>query len=309
MAVLRVAATGARGVRLDQFLARQWTAFSRSRLQALIDEGHVRLDGAPAAAASFRLKGTEQIELEEPAPIASEPEAEDLPLEVLYQDRDLLVLDKAAGMVVHPGAGHASGTLVNALLHHVTDLQGVGGALRPGLVHRLDKDTSGVLVVAKNDQALRALQGAFKSRSVEKRYLALVAGQPPDSGTIETLHGRHPKHRQRFTGKVKVGRPAITHYQVTRRYLQGARVEVRLETGRTHQIRVHLSELGFPILGDELYGTKASLHPELIGRQALHAWKLSFPHPRTGKAMHFEAPIPADLKRAEKAMAATTARS
>jgi 23S rRNA pseudouridine1911/1915/1917 synthase len=264
----------------------------------------VLVDGVRATAASFRLKGAELIDVELPPLEPSEPEAEDLPVSVLHQDADLLVLDKAAGMVVHPGAGHASGTLVNALLHHISDLQGVGGVLRPGLVHRLDKDTSGVLVVAKNDAALHALQASFKSRQVEKVYLALVAGQPPDAGTFETLHGRHPRHRTRFTGKVKAGKVAVTHFAVARRYALGCRLEVRIETGRTHQIRVHLAEAGFPIVGDALYGTKGSLHPELIGRQALHAWKLSFPHPRTGKVLRFQAPVPADFKLAEKRLAA-----
>lgn len=309
MPVIRVEASGASGTRLDQFLARAIDSLSRSRLQALIDDGHVVVDGAIATSSSARLKGTEQIDVTVPEPVAAEPVAQDLPLSVLHQDKDLLVLDKAAGMVVHPGAGHSTGTLVNALLHHVTDLQGIGGTLRPGLVHRLDKDTSGVLVVAKHDVALRALQASFKSREVTKCYLAWVVGQPPDEGTFETLHGRHPKHRVRFSGRVKEGKVAITHYDVVKRYAIASKLEVRIETGRTHQIRVHLSEAGFPLLGDELYGTRQSLHPEIIGRQALHAWQLTFPHPRTGKVMHFEAPIPADLKTAEKRLAATATRS
>jgi 23S rRNA pseudouridine1911/1915/1917 synthase len=299
----RVEATAGKGARLDQFLVQVLPELSRSRLQALIDEGFITVDGQPSKP-SHRLTGAEQIDVEVPAPTPVEPQAEDLPLTVLYQDRDLLVLDKAAGMVVHPGAGHHDGTLINALLHHVKDLQGVGGELRPGLVHRLDKDTSGVLVVAKNDAALIALQAAFKSREVSKQYVALVSGQPPDAGTFSTLHARHPTQRMRFTGRGKTGRSAITHFETARRFALGARVHVTLETGRTHQIRMHFAEAGFPLFGDELYGTKASSRPDLIGRQALHAWKLTFSHPRTGKVMRFEAPLPADLRAAEKRLAA-----
>ncbi len=298
----RVEAAAGKGSRLDQYLAQVIPELSRSRVRALIDEGFVTLDGQQTRA-SHRLAGTEVIDVEVPQPVAIEPVAEDLPLTVLHQDRDLLVLDKAAGMVVHPGAGHHDGTLVNALLHHVKDLQGVGGALRPGLVHRLDKDTSGVLVVAKNDAALTALQAAFKSREVSKQYVALVAGQPPDAGTFSTTHSRHPTQRRRFTGRAKVGKSAITHFETAKRYATGARVHVTLETGRTHQIRMHFAEAGFPLFGDELYGTRASSRPDLIARQALHAWKLAFPHPRTGEVLRFTAPLPADLRAAEKRLA------
>jgi len=291
-----------RGRRLDQYLALELPTLSRSRLKTLIDEGHVLLDGAPAKP-SARLKGGESIHVEVPAPEPAALAAEDLPLTCLYDDRDIVVVNKAAGMVVHPGAGHRGGTLVNALLHHVKDLQGVGGALRPGLVHRLDKDTSGVLVVAKHEAALAALQAAFKSRDVEKTYLALVHGAPPDAGTFRTLYGRHPRHRVRFSGKVKRGKPAVTHFTVRRRFARAALVEISLETGRTHQIRVHFAEAGFPLISDELYGTRASRRPEIIGRQALHALRLSFPHPRTGKRVTFEAPVPKDFGDAEKRLA------
>lgn len=294
----RLSAQGAKGVRLDQFLAGHISELSRSRVKALIDAGAVRVDGRPERA-SHRLRGSELVELDVPPPAPSAPRAEELPLSVLYQDRDLVVLDKAAGMVVHPGAGHASGTLVNALLHHVVDLQGVGGALRPGLVHRLDKDTSGVLVIAKNDRALAGLQEAFKSREVAKSYLALVYGQPPDRGTFDTLHGRHPRNRLRFTGEVKAGKRAVTHFEVTRRFSRAARVEVLLETGRTHQIRMHFAEAGFPLLGDRLYGNARSRAVSVIGRQALHALRLAFRHPRTGRRLTFEAPVPEDFEAAE----------
>ncbi|EPX56934.1 Ribosomal large subunit pseudouridine synthase D [Cystobacter fuscus DSM 2262] len=291
----------ARGERLDQVLARVFPEFTRSRLQGLIESGHAQVDGKPAKV-SLRLKGGERLTLEVPAPTPALPVAEELPLTVLREDKDLVVVDKAAGMVVHPGAGHASGTLVNALLHRVKDLAGVGGELRPGIVHRLDKDTTGCLVVAKHETALVALQKSFKTRTVEKTYLALVHGSPKAAeGRIETLYGRHPVHRQRFTGKVKEGKPALTVYRVLESFEGAALVEVDLLTGRTHQIRVHLAELGHPLLGDTLYGAGrkpkglAGAAQDTVGRQALHAWKLSFPHPRTGKVLRVEAPLPPDF--------------
>jgi 23S rRNA pseudouridine1911/1915/1917 synthase len=294
----------ARGERVDQHLARAMPDLTRSRLQGLIEEGHVLVDGKPARAA-LRLKGGELLSVHVPAPVPAIPMAEELPLEVLHEDRDLVVVNKAAGMVVHPGAGHASGTLVNALLHRVKDLAGVGGELRPGIVHRLDKDTTGCLVVAKHEQALVALQKSFKTRAVEKTYLALVHGHPKKSeGRIETLYGRHPVHRQRFTGKVKDGKPAITVYRVRELFEGAALVELDLLTGRTHQIRVHLAELGHPLLCDALYGAgrkgKGSVAraQEGLGRQALHAWRLAFEHPRTGKRLTLEAPLPPDFEAA-----------
>jgi 23S rRNA pseudouridine1911/1915/1917 synthase len=294
----------ARGERLDQHLSRVFPELTRSRIQGLIEAGHARVDGKPAKAA-LRLKGGERLSLHVPAPVPAVPRAEELPVAVLYEDADLVVVDKAAGMVVHPGAGHASGTLVNALLHRVKDLGGVGGELRPGIVHRLDKDTTGCLVVAKHEAALVALQKAFKTRAVEKTYLALVHGQPRQAeARIETLHGRHPVHRQRFTGKVKEGKPALTVYRV-REPLEGAAlVEVELHTGRTHQIRVHLSEAGHPLLCDALYGAgrkakgRVAEAQEVLGRQALHAWRLAFPHPRTSRVLRVEAPLPPDFSSA-----------
>ena len=299
MTVVVVVTPADKGLRVDQFLAQQRPELSRARVQALIEAGHVRIAGKTLKPA-LRLQGVERLELEVPLPVAAEPLPEDLPLSVVFQDKDIAVLDKAAGMVVHPGAGHHSGTLVNALLHHVKDLKGVGGVMRPGLVHRLDKDTSGLLVIAKHDVALRALQAAFKSREVRKTYLALVLGQPPVEGTFRTLHGRHPTHRTRFTGKVSVGKSAVTHFKVTKRFPTAALVEVDLETGRTHQIRVHFAEAGFPLISDALYGGKQAQRPDLIARQALHAWKLAFEHPRTGKALSFTASPPKDFKAAEK---------
>jgi 23S rRNA pseudouridine1911/1915/1917 synthase len=299
----------ARGRRLDQALVGAFPELSRARLKSLIRAGNVLVEGE-VAKPSVRVKGGERVELSVPLPRATRAEAEDLPLAILFQDRDLLVVDKAPGVVVHAGAGHWRGTLVNALLHHVGDLSGVGGELRPGLVHRLDKDTSGCLVVAKTDAALVALQAAFKTRQVQKTYLALVHGHPPLEGRLETPYGRHPRHRQRFTGRLRTGKPAITVYR-TRERLQGAALlEVDLLTGRTHQIRVHLAEAGFPLLGDALYGGTRRGTPSLravqstLGRQALHAWRLAFPHPRTGKRRAFEAPVPADLQAATAALRA-----
>jgi 23S rRNA pseudouridine1911/1915/1917 synthase len=296
-----------RGERLDRAVASTLSELSRSRVQALLEDGRVLVDGRPGRA-SVRLKGGEQVEVSIPPPEPAIPEPEDLPLTVLQEDRDLLVLDKPAGLVVHPAAGHARGTLVNALLHHVRGLSGVGGVLRPGIVHRLDKETSGCLVVAKNDAALRALQRAFQERAVEKTYLALVHGHPPATGRVETLHGRHPRDRKRFTGRARTGKPAVTTWRV-RTVLHGAALlEVGLETGRTHQIRVHLSELGHPLLGDALYGgtrkgdARVKAVQGALGRQGLHAWKLSFSHPRTGKPVRCEAPVPRDLAEAIEAL-------
>jgi 23S rRNA pseudouridine1911/1915/1917 synthase len=290
-----------RGERYDRFLARRVPHLSRSRIQALIDEGRVSVGGKPIRA-SQRVLGSERVDLEIPEPVAAAPEPEALPITVLFEDRDVLVVDKAAGMVVHPGAGHQRGTLVNALLHHVEDLGGVGGELRPGIVHRLDKDTSGVMVIAKRERALVTLQHAFASREVEKVYLAIVAGSPPDEGTFDTLHGRHPVHRQRFTTKVSRGKRAVTHYRVVERLTGAALVEVRLETGRTHQIRVHFAEAGFPLLADPLYGSRASSKLGAAPRLALHAHRLSFPHPSKKTAVTVEAKLPADLLAALKAL-------
>jgi 23S rRNA pseudouridine1911/1915/1917 synthase len=293
----------ARGDRLDQILAKAFPDLTRSRLKALIDQGQV-LVGGRGAKSAMRLKGGEVVAVTVPAPIPTVAKAEALPISILHEDKDLVVVDKAAGMVVHPAAGNWDGTLVNALLHRIKDLEGVGGELRPGIVHRLDKETSGCIVVAKNERALAALQASFKAREVEKIYLALVHGQPQDSLRIETLFGRHPVSRKKFSGKVKQGKTALTLVRVVERFDGAALVEVELFTGRTHQIRVHLSEAGHPLVGDSLYGggrkatQKLKEAQETLGRQALHAWKLSFNHPRTKKRLSFEAPIPEDFAKA-----------
>ncbi len=298
-----VVAVHGRGARIDQHLASVLPDLSRSRLKTLIEQGHVTLEGRPVQVA-MRLKGGEAIDVVLPDAVSIALEAEDLPLKVVFQDKHLVVIDKAAGMVVHPGAGNPDGTLVNALMFHVDDLAGIGGELRPGIVHRLDKDTSGLMVVAKTDTALAALQASFKARTVEKTYLALVHGAPPDAGTFRTLYGRHPRQRQKFSGKVKTGKEAVTHFTTRAQYAKGAKVEVLLETGRTHQIRVHFAEAGFSLLGDALYGSVRKSLPQFIERQALHAWKLAFPHPKTGKSLSFEAKPPKDFVAAEKALKA-----
>jgi 23S rRNA pseudouridine1911/1915/1917 synthase len=306
---VHVVPSGARGSRLDQHLAVTFPDLTRSRIQALIDEGHLSIEGRIVPKASLRLRGGERIELELPPPAPAAAIAEELPLRVLYEDADLVVLDKAAGMVVHPAPGHPQGTLVNALLHRVKDLAGIGGEVRPGIVHRLDKDTSGCLVVAKTEVAHTALQTAFKGREVQKTYLALVHGAPArDSGRIETLYARHPVHRKKFTSKAKRGKPAATVYRVREPFDGAALVEVDLLTGRTHQARVHLAELGHPLLCDALYGGArraagaVAEAQRVLGRHALHAWRLGFAHPRTGRPMSFEAPPPADFAHALKVL-------
>jgi 23S rRNA pseudouridine1911/1915/1917 synthase len=293
------------GARLDVALARLAPDLTRSRVQRLVSGGRVRLAGRPAKAA-LRLRGGEavEIELEPEAPTAVV--AQDLPLAVLYEDADLVVLDKAAGMVVHPARGSPHSTVVNALLHRL----GVESLPRIGLVHRLDKDTSGCLVVARTEAALHALQAQWKGRTVEKGYLALCHGHLAAAGRLDTPYGRHPRDRTRFTGRLRsASRRALTEWRVRERFGDVATLaEVTLHTGRTHQIRVHLAEAGHPLLGDALYGGtrrearapsgRAARAAGAIGRQALHAVRLAFDHPRTGRRMAFEAPIPKDLERA-----------
>ena len=283
----------AAGHRLDRFLADALAHLSRSRVQTLIREGHVQLNQRPAKPAES-LRAADVVSWEEPAAKPTALVAEALELPILYEDDDLLVLDKPAGLVTHPAPGHDAGTLVNALLGHCATLSGIGGEQRPGIVHRLDKDTSGCLVVAKNDLAHRGLSAQFAGRTVQKIYLALVRGVPrPPSGTVEQPIGRHPVHRKRMAVVPPPrGRLARTDYRV-RRLLPAAEaslVECRLHTGRTHQIRVHLKHLGYPILGDTLYGG-----PGACPRQMLHAWTLSFNHPRTGANLEFRAPLPPDF--------------
>jgi len=302
------------GTRLDVALTRLAPDLSRARVQRLLEEGRVLLDGRPAKA-SARLRGGEAVALELPPPPPSSLTPEALPLAVLHEDRDLLVLDKAPGMVVHPARGSPSGTVVNALLHRFGEGAGATGAERPageriGLVHRLDKETSGCLLIAKREAALQALQAAFKARQVEKTYLALCHGLPAAAGRLDTPYGRHPRDRTRYTSRGAGPRRAVTTWRVVEAFGdRAALLEVGLETGRTHQIRVHLSEAGHPLLADATYGGRkrearlpeedpVRRAAEALGRQGLHAWRLALSHPRTGKPLRLEAPLPADLRRA-----------
>jgi len=285
------------GMRLDLFLVGQAPEYSRSRLQQLIRDGFVRLNGIATRPRQAIKKG-DVVELSEPRPRPSVFAPEEIPLDILFEDKDLIVLNKPAGLVVHPGAGHAEHTLVNALLHHCPALSGIGGEERPGIVHRLDKDTSGCLVVAKNDHAHRALAAQFAGRSVDKIYLAIVAGHlRKKSGTIEASITRHPVHRQKMTATTarERGRDARTEYRVLRQGKDASLVESRIHSGRTHQIRVHLLDLGHPVLGDKVYAAKLA---KTFPRQMLHAHKLSFTHPRTLERLNFEAQLPADFTEA-----------
>lgn len=293
------------GARLDQFLAAHEPALTRSRIKKLIDDGHVQVGGA-SVKAGHKLKRGEVVALVTPDAAPLEALPEDIPLTVLYEDAHLVVVDKPPGLVVHPAPGHAGGTLVNALLFRTADLAGVGGVLRPGIVHRLDKDTSGVMVVTKTDEAHLALSALFKAHTLDRRYKTIVLGGPKAaSGTIDTLYGRHPVDRKRFSSKVARGKRAVTHWRVLER-LQGATLlECKLETGRTHQIRVHMSDAGWPVLGDQVYGRVPGKEQVVLrevstelGRQALHAATLELRHPVTGVAMAWRSEPPTDFMRA-----------
>jgi 23S rRNA pseudouridine1911/1915/1917 synthase len=286
------------GWRLDRYLALALPQFSRSRLQTLIRSGDVQLQGK-AARVRETVRAGDVVRLIEPPIQEIEDQAEQIPLEILFEDDDLLVLNKAPGLVVHPGAGNQTHTLVNALLHHCASLSGIGGKQRPGIVHRLDKETSGCLVVAKNDAAHSALARQFAEREVNKTYLALVAGIPKRSrGIIEVPIGRHPVHRKKMHVDLRRGRAARTEYRVLQSSGGISLVECVLHSGRTHQIRVHLHHLGHPVIGDSLYGKKNA-----APRQMLHAWKLGFTHPRTKERLFFEAPIPPDFREILQAVA------
>jgi 23S rRNA pseudouridine1911/1915/1917 synthase len=278
--------------RLDRVLAEALPAFSRARLQTLIRDGFVSLNGKPPRPRDLVRTG-DVVELREPELEKVEAQPEQIKLDVIFEDDDLLVLNKPAGIVMHPGAGHQAHTLVNALLAHCHNLSGIGGKERPGIVHRLDKETSGALVVAKNDVTHRDLSSQFAARTMTKIYLALVAGiLRKTSGVIDKAIARHPVHRQRMSIARRQGRSAKTEYRVLRSGDEISLVECTLHSGRTHQIRVHLHHLGHPVLGDKLYGGKrAGDYP----RQMLHAWKLAFRHPRSGDEMNFEAPVPRDF--------------
>ena len=292
--------------RLDRFLVSVLADYSRSQIQKLVVDGHVTLQrgGRPdvPAKSNLAVREGDRVIVDIPAPVESALKSESLPIEMLYQDPDVAVLNKPAGMVVHPGAGHASGTLVNALLHHVSDLSGIGGELRPGIVHRLDRGTSGVMVIAKNDTAHHELARQFHDREVEKEYIALVWGVVQAGRRIDAAIGRDPSQRQKMSARAKHAREAVT--RITRAHqMPGLTLcQVAIHTGRTHQIRVHLSAIGHPIVGDAMYG---GVHRRVAGdiravqrleRPFLHAARLVFKHPRDGRRLEFIAPLPDELQ-------------
>jgi 23S rRNA pseudouridine1911/1915/1917 synthase len=293
------------GERIDRVLGARDLGFSRSRLVSWIADGRITLDGSPVKA-SARVRPGQRVVVRPTAPTPSSARAQDLPLTVLFEDAHVLVIDKPPGMVVHPAPGHADGTLVNAILHHV-NLSGLSDPTRPGIVHRLDRDTSGVLVVAKTETARESLVAQLQRHTVEREYRAIVLGRPPDAVTFDTVHGRHPRDRKRFSSRVTRGKRAVTHVRVLERLHGAALVACRLETGRTHQIRVHLADHRFPVLGDVVYG-RNSRDPRIaavaraLGRQALHARVLGFAHPVTGEPVRCVAEPPEDFRRALAAL-------
>lgn len=291
--------------RLDIFLSQKLPELTRSRIKKLIEDGQTSLNNKPAKA-GVKIKTGDQIGITIPAPQPIKAEPEKIPLDIVYEDRHIIVINKPHGLAVHPGAGRAKGTLVNALLYHCKDLSGIGGALRPGIVHRIDKDTSGVLVVAKTDKSHQFLSKQFKEHSMKRRYLALVWGMVKnDEGTIDLPIGRHVSERKKMSVRTSRGRRAVTHYKVIKRFDNFTLIEATLETGRTHQIRVHLSAIHHPVAGDPVYGKKnmpSGLSPKLtillknLKRQALHAQTLGIVHPETKEYMEFTAPLPDDIK-------------
>ncbi len=295
-------------MRLDMVVAAHIAEVSRSHAALLIRQEIVQVDGM-VQKPSYKVKAGQTIEAAIPAPAPAKAAPEAIALDIVFEDHDLVVVNKPAGLVVHPSAGHASGTLVNALLHHCPNLAGIGGSQRPGIVHRLDKDTSGLVVVAKNDQAHQLLSGEFKERRILKTYQAIVHGVPGMSnGAIELPVGRHPVDRKRMSVSSPRGRNAVTLWRVNERFHGAAWLEFDLKTGRTHQIRVHCQSIGHPIVGDPVYGFPRALRqlarsdPALhaivgdIGRQMLHAMRLGFTHPRNGERMVFESPLPEDMR-------------
>ncbi|MFU8794532.1 MAG: RluA family pseudouridine synthase [Dethiobacteria bacterium] len=286
------------GKRIDLFLAEQVDQLSRSRAQKLIENELVTVNGITCRDKNYRLQAGEMISYILPTPEEMVANPENIELDIIYEDKDLLVINKERGMVVHPAPGHTGGTLVNALLNHCDDLSGIGGVIRPGIVHRLDKDTSGLLIVAKNDAAHSSLSDQLKDRTLRREYIALVCGRvKPARGKIEAPIGRHPKDRKKMA-VVSGGREAVTRYRVIRNYDNYSLLRLKLETGRTHQIRVHMANLGYPVVGDPIYGpgSYGDLPDQYTQPQALHAQKISFIHPRTGTNMEFTAPLPSAFR-------------
>ncbi|MBI5892192.1 MAG: RluA family pseudouridine synthase [Deltaproteobacteria bacterium] len=297
--------------RLDTYLSKKIPEISRSQIKKLIDTGNVLLNNHPAKAGR-KLQDRDVVHITIPEPKTLEVTPQKIPLDILYEDKSIIVVNKPAGMVVHAGAGNTEKTLVNALLYHCKDLSGIGGVLRPGIVHRLDKDTSGAIVAAKNDKAHLSLTKQFKERIIKKKYIALVWGVvKDDEGIIDMPIGRHISHRQKMSISAKRGRSAVTHYKVLKRFSRWTLLEIRIETGRTHQIRVHLSAIHHPVVGDTVYGKKTmpsflptNIRASVQGlkRQALHAATLGFKHPETDEYMEFNSPLPKDMDSIIKVM-------
>ncbi|HWJ03115.1 MAG TPA: RluA family pseudouridine synthase [Verrucomicrobiae bacterium] len=276
---------------MDVFLTNSIEGHTRSYMQKLVEEGRVEVAGKLVKKSNYRLKPGDIVQVKIPAPEELRVEPENIPLDIVFEDRDLLVVNKPQGMVVHPAAGNYHGTLVNALLHHCQDLSGINGVLRPGIVHRIDKDTSGLLVVAKSEAAHLGLAEQIKAHTMSRRYLAILHGVMPEpGGMVDAPIGRDPKDRKKMAVVHVNAKPAVTHYQVLERFRDFSFVECKLETGRTHQIRVHMTYLNHPVLGDPLYGPRKSRF-DLRG-QVLHAAVLGFVHPVSGKYMEFSAPLP-----------------
>ncbi|MCW5879152.1 MAG: RluA family pseudouridine synthase [Anaerolineales bacterium] len=282
--------------RLDKFLAAALPQHSRARLQALIKAGQVRVAGQPVSKSSYPLEGGELVQISVPAAQPTELIAEHIPLDIVYEDKQVILINKPAGLVVHPAAGHSVGTLVHAVLGHAPEIEGMGGELRPGLVHRLDKDTSGLIILAKNERAQRSLQKQFQERSVSKTYLALTDGQPrTPSGRIEAPIGRDPQQRKRMAVmRAGKGREAVSQYRTLETFPEHSLLEVDLLTGRTHQIRVHLAFIGCPVVGDRVYGRRKASLP--LERHFLHAARLQIVLPGKRTPQLFEAPLPAELQ-------------
>ena len=277
------------GQRIDKILVKALTDFSRTQIQMLIQDGHVLVNGK-AIKASYKVEVNDEVMVHIPEPESTDILAEDIPLDIVYEDQDVIVVNKPTGMIVHPSAGIYKGTLVNALLYHCHDLSGINGVMRPGIVHRIDKETSGLLMVAKNDMAHASLSEQLQEHTVTRRYLALVHGLiPHEFGRIEAPIGRDPKDRQKMTCTDKNAKDAITNFKVLERFKDMTLVECRLETGRTHQIRVHMQYIGHPVYGDPQYGLKRD---DTTYGQYLHAKILGFVHPRTGEGMYFESELP-----------------
>ncbi len=279
-------------IRIDKFLSEQMPDYTRSFLQKLIKEGDVLVNGQPVKS-NYKVSTDDRISVEIPEMKDPEILAEDIPLDILYEDSDIIIVNKPKQMVVHPAPGHYSGTLVNALMYHCgNDLSGINGELRPGIVHRIDMDTTGSLVICKNDIAHQSLSEQLKVHSIKRVYEAIVHGNlKEDTGTIHAPIGRHPQDRKKMSIHAKISRDAITHYQVLERFGNYTYIQCQLETGRTHQIRVHMASIGHPILGDEVYGPKKCPFPSLQG-QTLHAKTLGIMHPRTGEYLEVNAPLP-----------------